>query len=513
MSLKSQAIGGILWSFLDRIGQQGIRFVITVILARLLVPEQFGLVGMLSIFIEVARSFIDSGFSAALIQKKNATEIDTCSAFYVNIAIGLLAMALFWIGAPWVADFYRQPILTPLMRVLSFSLVINSFNCVQTALLCRRIDFKTQLKVGMVATILSGGIGIAMAFQGFGVWSLAVQYIAGGLFRVVFLWFVSPWRPRLMFSLASVREMFGFGSRMLASSLLNKIFENLYLVVIGKLFSATQLGLYTNARKIETLAATNTTDVVTHVAFPVFSQIQDDPVRLKRSLRKAMTMLALVHFPIMFGLALVAEPLVHVLLSAKWAESIPWLQLLCVVGATYPFQALLLNTLKAKGRSDLFFRLEVLKRILTVIAIVITYRWGIEGMIWGQIVLTTVSYYLNSYYVVRLVHYSLKEQLADLAPYAAVSALMGLAVYPVRFVPFPGYGLLLLAEVLLGILLYTGLSRLSRLPAFLEAATIIRDRLRPPAPSLVRSRDKYEPSPRQCEHHHVQSQAVHCPGD
>jgi teichuronic acid exporter len=487
MSLKSQAIHGVFWGFLDRIGQQGIRFVIMVILARLLVPAQFGLVGMLAIFIEVARAFIDSGFSAALIQKKEATDVDISSAFYVNVVIGLAAMGLFWVGAPWVADFYQQPVLTPLMRVLSLSLVIGSLTCVHTALLCRRIDFKTQLKVGIAATVLSGAIGIVMAARGFGVWSLVAQYLASSFFRSLFLWILSAWRPKLVFRLASVHEMFGFGSRLLASSLLNTIFENLYLVVIGKLFSATHLGLYTSAKRIDILATTNTTDVVTRVAFPVFSQIQDDRVRLKRSLRKAMTMLALVHFPIMAGLALVAGPLVSVLLSPKWAAAVPWLQLLCIADASYPFQALQLNTLKALGRSDLFFNLEVLKKILTVIAIAITYRWGVVGMIWGQIVLATISYYLNSYYVIRLVHYSLREQLADLAPYAAVSLVMGLGVYLVRFVPLPGDLLVLLAEVLLGISLYAVLSYVFGLPAFLEVADALRDRLKPYILSLARS--------------------------
>ncbi len=486
-SLKAQAIRGVIWGFLDRIGQQGISFVIMMILARLLVPAQFGLVGMLAIFMEVARAFIDSGFSAALIQKKEVTDVDICSAFYVNVLIGLVAMGLFWIGAPWVAAFYHQPILTPLMRVQSLNLVIGSLACVHFALLCRRIDFKTQLKIGLVATSLSGTIGIIMAFRGFGVWSLVTQYLASTFFVTVLLWITIRWRPKLVFSLASVREMFGFGSRLLASGLLNTFFEDLYLVVIGRLVSPTHLGLYNSARRIQTLATTNTTTVITRVAFPVFSRIQDDPVRLKRSLRKAMTLLALIHFPIMTGLALVAKPMVYVLLSPKWAASVPWLQLLCIVGATYPFQALLLNLLKAKGRSDLFFNLEVLKKILTVIVIAITYRWGVAGLIWGQIVLSVLGYYINSYYVIRLVHYSLKEQLADLAPYAGVSALMGFGVYLVQFVSLPNEVFQLAAEVLLGTALYVVLSYVFGLPAFLEALHAAWGKLKSYALSPVQS--------------------------
>ncbi|MCL5282116.1 MAG: oligosaccharide flippase family protein [Planctomycetes bacterium] len=485
--MKAQAIRGVIWGFLDRIGQQGISFVITMILARLLAPAQFGLVGMLTIFMEVAGAFVDSGFSAALIQKKEVKDIDICSAFYVNVLTSLAAMGLLYVGAPWVAAFYHQPILTSLLHVLSLKLVIGSLACVHSALLWRRIDFKTQLKMGLVATPLSGALGIVMALQGFGVWSLVTQYLTATFLRSAFLWIVIPWRPRLVFSLASVREMFGFGSRLLASGLLNTFFEDLYLVVIGRLFSATSLGLYNGARRIQTLATTNTTTVVTHVAFPVFSRMQDDPLRLKRSLRKAMTLLALIHFPVMMGLALVAQPLVNVLLSPKWAAAAPWLQLLCLVGATYPHQALLLNLLKAKGRSDLFFNLEVFKKILTVLAIVITYRWGVVGLLWGQITLSALGYYINSYYVVRLVHYSLKEQLADLAPYAGVSALMGLGVYLVQLVSWPGATVQLLAQVLLGIALYATLSYVFGLPALLEAVHDVRDKLRSYTLSPVRS--------------------------
>ena len=486
-TLKSKAIGGVFWSFLERAGQQGISFFISIILARLLLPAQFGLVGMLSLFIEIARVFVDSGFGAALIQRKKATDIDACSIFYFNVLVGLLAMGLLCVLAPLVADFYHQPILTPLMRALSVTLVINSFAGVQTALLSKRIDFKTQLKVGVAATLLSGVIGIAMAIQGFGVWSLVAQYISSSLFRTMFLWGLSPWRPKLTFRFAALKEMFAFGSNLLASTLLNTFFENIYLVVIGRLFSAGQLGLYSGARRIQNMATINITGVVMQVAFPVFSVIQDDRARLKRSMRKAMTTLALVNFPIMVGLALVARPVVSVLLTEKWAAAVPWLQLLCVAGLLYPFQSLHLNVLKAIGRSDLFFLLEVVKKILIVVLIATTYRWGVTGMLWGQIAMSVAGYYINSYYTMRLIGYGLKEQLADLAPYAGISALMGAGVYVVQLVPFPGDVLLLVTEVLLGTSLYVVLNYVFGPRAFLEAAAVAKDKLRPHVLFLVRS--------------------------
>jgi O-antigen/teichoic acid export membrane protein len=486
-TLKSRAIQGVFWSLLDRVGQQGILFVIAIILARFLAPEQFGLVGMLSVFIEVARVFIDSGFGAALIQRKEVTKVDECSIFYFSLFTGLVAAGLLCAIAPSIAGFYKQPILAPLMYTLSVTLVLPSLSSVQNALLSKRIDFKTQLKVGLSATALSGIIGVTMAVRGFGVWSLAAQYIGNGFFRTVLFWLLDPWRPKWMFRFAALREMFGFGSRLLASTLLNTIFENIYLVVIGKLFSAAHLGLYSGARKIQSMATINITGVVMQVAFPVFSAIQDDPVRLKRSMRKAMMMLALVNFPIMAGLALTARPVVYVLLTEKWAACVHWLQLLCIAGLLYPFQSLHLNVLIAKGRSDLFFFLEVIKKILIVILIAITCRWGVTGMLWGQIAMSVLGYYINSYYTTRLIGYSLKEQLADLAPYAAISALMGVGVYLVRLVPFAGDALLLAAEVLLGITLYVVLSYVFRLPAFLETAQAIREKLRSRALSFGRS--------------------------
>ncbi len=485
-TLKSKAIGGVFWSFLDRVGQQGIAFIIAILLAHFLTPAEFGLVGMLSIFIEVARVFVDSGFGAALIQRKKVTEADECSIFYFGIFAGLLSAGLLCALAPWIAAFYGQPILKPLMYALSVTLVLPSLSSVQNALLSKRIDFKTQLKIDLGATVLSGVVGVAMAVRGCGVWSLAAQYIGNNVFRTLLFWWLDPWRPKWLFSLAALGEMFSFGSRLLASVLLNTIFENIYIVVIGKLFSAAHLGLYTGARKIQNVATINVTGVVMQVAFPVFSAVQDDPVRLKRSMRKAMIMLALVNFPLMVGLALTARPVVRVLLTEKWMGAVPWLQLLCLANLLYPFHVLHLNLLTAQGRSDLFFRLEVIKKILILILIAITCFWGVTGMLWGQVVMSVLGYYLNSYYTTRLIGYSLREQLADLAPYAAVTAVMGVGVYVIQSLPFTGPAVSLLLGILLGVSLYVTLSYLLGLSAFLEMTSAAKDRLRPHIPAFRR---------------------------
>jgi O-antigen/teichoic acid export membrane protein len=467
-SLKSKTLHALFWSFFESAGVQAVRFVIGIILARLLFPEQFGLIGMLMIFMAVAQTFLDSGFGAALIQKKDATQIDICSIFYFNILVGILIAGILSLVAPWIASFYNQPILTNLTRAMSLVIVINSFGLIQTVILSKQIDFKTQTKVSLVSGVSSGAIGIALAATGFGVWSLVAQQISGAFFRTFFLWFLNPWRPVLIFSFKSLKEMFGFGSKLLASGLLNQVFENIYFPVIGKLFSATDLGFFTRAKTFGELPSHTLSGMVGRVTFPVFSSIQDDPVRLKRGLKKALTTLVLINFPMMIGLAVIARPMIIVLLTEKWAESIVYLQLISILGLLYPLHLINLNVLQALGRSDLFLRLEILKKILIVLNIAITWRWGISAMICGMIGTSIISYYMNSYYNGALIGYTIKEQLQDLSSYLFVSVLMGTAVYAIGLLPFSSNWSILLVQIPSGIFIYIGLCRLLRLAAFME---------------------------------------------
>lgn len=476
-NLRQKTVDALSWSFLQTFVQRGLQFVIGIILARLLFPEQFGLIGMLAIFIAVIQAFLDSGFGAALIQKRDVSQTDTCSVFYFNIVVGLVGAALLSLAAPWIAAFYHQPILTPLTRALSLTLVINAFGMVQKTLLTKHIDFKTQTKVGLISGALSGAAGIALAVQGFGVWSLVVQQVSAAVVSTVCLWAFSSWRPSLVFSFKALGDMFGFGSRLLVSSVLNQIFDNIYLVVIGKLFSATDLGFFTRAKTLNDLPSQTLSSMVARVTFPVFSTIQDDQARLKRGLKKALTALGLVNFPMMIGLAVVAHPLVLVLLTDKWEPCVLYLQLLCVAGMLYPLHLINLNALSALGRSDLFLRLEIIKKALIVVNIVVTWRWGISAMIAGMVVMSTISYYLNSYYSAVLVKYPIKEQVADLAPYLAVSVLMGAAVYAVGLVPFPAQWALLLAQLAVGGIVYIVLCRIFRLTAFLEVWQAVSTRM------------------------------------
>lgn len=477
-SLKSTTINAFFWSFIERVGQQGVQFIISIILARLLLPEQFGLIGMLVLFLGLAQSFLDSGFGSALIQKKEATHTDYCSIFFFNIAVGFFAAGLLCLIAPLIAGFYKLPQLTSLTRFLSLNIVINSFALIQTTLLSKNVDFKALSKISIITAAASGTIGVVMAINGFGVWSLAIQQVCGNLFRTVLLWFYSAWRPSLVFSFTSLRDMFSFGSRLLASGLLNTIFENSYMVVIGKLFSAASLGYYSRAWSLQQLPSMNLTEIVTRVTFPLFSSIQDDPNQLKRGFKKTLSTIGLFNFPVMIGLLVVSKSLVSVLLTDKWLPCVPYLQLLCVVGLMYPLHAINLNLLNALGRSDLFFRLEVIKKIMVVGNISITWRFGIETMIYGQIIISILAYYLNSYYTAKLIDYTLKEQLLDLSPALGVAISMGACIYNVQLIPNVSQLLILVLQVTLGVVIYCLLALLFRLSAFIELTDSARYRIK-----------------------------------
>ncbi|VVS95290.1 lipopolysaccharide biosynthesis protein [Desulfoluna spongiiphila] len=472
--LKQKTVAALFWSASERFSQQGIQFIITIILARLLAPEEFGLIAMLTIFMAIAQSFIDSGFGQALIQKQDVTHIDECSIFYFNIFVGILAAVCLCLAAPWIAIFYNQPLLTPLTYALSLNLIINSFGLVQTTLLTRHIDFKTQLKVSMIATAISGVFGITMAYNGFGVWSLVAQSLSSNFFRTVLLWFFNTWRPSLVFSFTSLRGMFAFGSRLLAAGLLNTFFVNIYLVVIGKLFSPVSLGYYTRAKGVQQLPTCTLSVIISRVTFPVFSSMQNDKPRLKSGARKALTMLVMINFPIMIGLAIVAKPLVLVLLTEKWLPCVTYLQLLCVVGMLYPLHVINLNVLTAQGRSDLFFRLEILKKILVTLSIGITYRWGIEAMLWGQIITSIIAYYVNAYYTRKLLDYSIFEQIYDVFPCFAGACIMGLCVYTLRYIHIEDNFIFFLSQIVIGLIIYIFICYIFKISSFIEFVEMMK---------------------------------------
>ncbi|MEJ5199801.1 MAG: lipopolysaccharide biosynthesis protein, partial [Anaerolineae bacterium] len=472
-NLRQRTLAGLFWSLVERVGLRVVQFLPTILLARLLAPEQFGLVGMLALFIALAQVFLDSGFGAALIQKRDATYTDECSIFYFNILVGgVVALALFF-AAPLIAAFYNQPLLIPLTRWLSLDILLKAFGLIQTTLLSRTLDFKTQVKANLFATLCAGVIGVAAAYFGLGVWSLVIQTLSNTLLRTAILWRLSAWRPALRFSFAALRGMFGFGSRMLATGLLTVFFDNLYQVFIGKVFSATPLGLYTRAASLREVAVDTTSLAVGRVLFPALAFIQEDAERLRRGYARAIALATFFHFPLMVGLIVAARPLITLLFSDRWAACAPFFQLMCVAGLFYPLSIINLNILKVKGRSDLFLRLEIIKRGLMVANVLLAYRYGISAILLGQIGIAGISYVLNSFYSERLIAYSIRDQIVDVLPSLVCAGLMGGGMWFVGGVLEPaGDFVRLSAQAGVGIGIYLILSWLGRSESLAEVRRI-----------------------------------------
>ena len=423
-SLKQKAAKGVLWSTVERFSVQGVQFLIMIVMARLLTPHDYGLIGMLAIFIAVAQSLIDSGFSQALIRKQDRTEADNNTVFYFNIVVSTLLYIILYASAPFVADFYNTPQLCPVMRVVCLSIIFNSLAVVQRALLTIRIDFKTQAKAALTAAVTSGAVGITMTYHGFGVWSLVTQQLLNLGINTGLLWLLSKWRPRLMYSWRSFHELFAFGSKLLASGLLDTIYRNIYPIVIGKLFSASSLGHYTRAHQFSEFPSSNLTGIIQRVTYPVLCEIQNDDARLASIYRRFLKLSAFIIFPLMVGLSSVAKPFVNIVLGPQWSFCGQLLQILCFGMMWYPIHSVNLNLLQVKGRSDLFLKLEIIKKILGISVLCITAPFGLIVMCYGQIFNSLVALAINTYYTGKLINVGFIRQMCDLLPTIALCLVM-----------------------------------------------------------------------------------------
>jgi O-antigen/teichoic acid export membrane protein len=428
-SLKIKTIKGISWSAIESFSLQGIQFLITLVIARLLTPEDFGLVGMLTIFISVSQSLINSGFSQALIRKQNRTESDCSTVFFFNIVISFVLYVLLYSFAPLVALFFHEPSLTPLMRVLCVVVVINSFAVVQRAILTAVIDFRTLAKATLTASIMSGALGIYLANTGFGVWTLVWQQIVNAFICVVLLWLFSSWRPKWLYSWKSFREMFSFGSKLLVSGLLETVYNNLYQLVVGKVFTAATLGHYTQAKHFSNLPSTHITGIVQRVTYPVLSSIQDDDNRLSVNYRKLLRLSAFIIFPIMCLIAGIANPLVLAILGEKWSFTALLIPPLCFTMMWFPIHSINLNLLQVKGRSDLFLKIEIIKKIIGVLILFISIPFGIVFLCWSGVLSSIISLIINTYYTGKIINIGFVKQMTDLLGTLIVSLIIFVVVH------------------------------------------------------------------------------------
>lgn len=428
MSLKQKTVSGLAWSFIDNFANLGIQFIVGVILARLLSPNEFGLVGMLTIFIAVSQSFIDSGFKQALIRKKDPTQADYSTVFYYNMLLGIITYLLLFISADMIGRFFNEPQLKQLIRVLGLSLIINAFCIIQQTLLAKRIDFRLQAKISIISSVVSGAVAIIIAFAGYGVWSLVIKTITTYLVLSILIWVLNEWRPSLIFSIKSIRELFAFGSNLLISGLIDTIYRNVYYIVIGKYFSARELGYYTTAEQFNNLPSLNLSTVVQRVSYPVLSSIKEDMPKLKEAYKKLIKSTMFICFVLMLGLFAVSRNLILTLIGPKWETSIVYLQLLCFVGMFHPLHALNLNILQVEGRSDLFLRIEIIKKTLAVPVIVVGVLMGIKALIISMFIVNIFAYFLNSHWSGRFLGYSSWEQLADIFPSFIIAGVVNLVV-------------------------------------------------------------------------------------
>lgn len=473
-SLKKKTVHGVLWSTLERFSVQGIQFVVMIIMARMLTPNDYGLVGMLTIFIAISQSLIDSGFSQALIRKQDRTEIDNSTVFYFNFVVGLILYGILFAAASLIADFYNEPQLIPITRVIGLSVLFNSLVVVQRALLTIKIDFKTQAKAALTAAISSGIVGIWMASSGYGVWSIVAQQLINLGINTLLLWVLSHWRPQITYSWRSFHELFGFGSKLLASGLIDTLYRNIYLIVIGKVFSASDLGYYTRAHQFTDFPSSNLTGIIQRVTYPVLCSIQDEDERLANVYRRFLRISAFVIFPLMMGLAAVAEPLVLTLLKEQWLFAATLLSIICFQMMWYPIHAINLNLLQVKGRSDLFLKLEIYKKIVGVVILCITIPLGLVAMCIGGFFSSMIALIINTYYTGQLIHVGYFRQMRDLMPIFLLSVSMGVVVY----LAINTLGIQPIAQlcigIVIGILYYVLLALLFKFTEFKELLQLLK---------------------------------------
>lgn len=429
MSLRKQATTGLVWTFAQQFGNQLVGFFVSLILARLLLPEEFGLIGMIAVFVSVGHTLLNGGLTQSLIRSKDLDQEDFSTVFYFNLIASILIYIILFFTAPLIAAFYEQEIITNLLRVYCLTFIISAFSAVQLARLTKNMDFKTQTLISIPATVIGGIVGISMAYMGYGVWALVWSYLTTSLMSSVQLWIYSKWIPSWLFNRKKFYDHLNFGYKLTLSGLLDTVFRNIYIIVIGRYFSAAQVGFYTRAETMKQLPVINISNALHKVTYPLFASIQDDEVRLKRVYKQIMQMVIFVIAPILILLAVLAEPTFRFLFTEKWLPAVPYFQILCITGILYPIHAYNLNILNVKGRSDLVLKIEVVKKVIIVITILVALRYGILALLYGQVFTSLLAFVINSHYTGKLIDYKGMEQLGDVLPAIGIATISGALVY------------------------------------------------------------------------------------
>lgn len=433
MSLKKQAISGVFWSSLQQFSSQIIGFIVSIILARLLLPSEFGLIAMIGIFMGIGAVLMDAGLTQSLIRTTNPTQEDFSTVFFFNLFGSIIIYIFFFFTAPYIADFYNQQILTQIIRSYCIIFIINAFSSVQFTRLTKKMDFKTEMKVTVPSLIIGAITGISLALAGFGVWSLVICAIVQSLASTVQLWYWSKWKPTWGFNKEIFKNHFHFGYKLTLSALLDMIFNNIYVIIIGKFFAPAQVGFFNRADSLKQFPVHNVSVILNKITFPLFAQIKDDDIRLKEIYKKIMQMVIYIIAPTLFFMAILAEPLFRFLFTEKWLPAVPYFQILCANGLLYPIHSYNLNILKVKGRSDLFLKLEIIKKILIVIMVLISFQYGIFGLLYGSVIFSVVAFFINTHYTGKYLNYTAWSQMKDLLPIIFLAAFCGFLVFIMDF--------------------------------------------------------------------------------
>lgn len=471
--LKQKAVKGAAWQLGNLFITQGAQLVISIVLARLIMPSQFGIIAMFAVFNSIAGVLIDSGFAKALVRKTDRTDVDCSSMFYFNIAVAITCYIILFLCAPFIARFYNMAELTPIIRVASISLVISSFGAIQGTMFQISLNFKILSICSMISMISSGIIGIILAYLDWQVWALVSQMVLGAFFSTLLLWLFSSWRPRLTFSMSSIKEMFSFGSKLLASALLDKVYGQLYSITIGKFYNAANLGYYSRSNALASFVATTPSGILNSVSYPALCKMQHDDEYLARGYRKFLRVTAFIVFPLSLGLSAAAYPLINVVYTAKWMSAAPLLQILCFALMWWPIHAINLNLLQVKGRSDLFLRLEIIKKIIGFTVLCSTLPFGITTMCYGMIVNSIISLFINTYYTGKLIHLGFWQQMKDILPSLLLSLVMWGIVHFITRMLGNG-GISLSTGIIAGAAFFILTATLLRLPEVTEVKNIVK---------------------------------------
>ena len=471
-SLKNKTIKGVGWSAAEAFLGQGVTFIVGLVLARLLSPDEYGLIGICLIFTTVFNGIVDSGFSNALIRKKEVTDEDYNTMFITNMVISIVLYVLLFICAPLVSDFFHREELAALVRATGLVLFFNALSITQVTILTKKIDFKSKTKASFVSAIISGGIGIVMAYMGYGVWASVAQQLSKQLFYTICLWFLNKWWPKFTFYKDSFKYMWGFGWKLLASGILNNVWNQLYQVVIGRCYTSATLGHYTRANEYASIFSSNLTTIVQRVSFPALAEIQDDKERLVQGYRKVIKITMFVTAVCMISLGAVSEPIVYTLIGTKWHEAATYLPLICISMSLYPLHAINLNILQVLERSDIFLYLEILKKFIGLLPIAIGVFCGIYYMLLASIFVSVISLYLNTWYTGKSLSYTFIKQIRDIAPSYFTALVIAVAVYFLKFLMLPCYVVLVL-QIIVGIIVGLSISEVLKFEEYIELKSIV----------------------------------------